>query len=99
MTDEKVYEIVRNALFKDGSCSFDTWYTIVINNKPLFEASINSKGYIHIRKPIKKIDWYENRNDVFLYRKWRFNSKKELVDAGMIEGTKPNKEDVKEIIL
>ena len=99
MNDKELFEVVNKALFQNKSCSFDTWYTIIVNNKPIFEAAINSKGYIHIRKPIKKVDWYENRNDVFLYRKWRFNSKKELVDAGMIEGTKPNKEDVKEVTL
>jgi hypothetical protein len=96
MTDNQVYSIVRQALFETGSCYYNTWYTIVVNNRPVFEAAINNKGFIHIRKPIRKVEYKEN---TFLYQKWRFNSKKELIDDGLWEGTKPEKENIKKVKL
>ena len=96
MTDKELYDIVRKALFQTGSCPLNTWYTIVVNGNPMFEAAINKRGFIHIRKPIKRV---QHKDNTFEYKKWKFNSKKELIYDGIWEGTRPDAKNNKEVRL
>ena len=99
MTDREFFNLISKALFVDKSCKTNTWYTIVINGRPICEAMINSHNFIHIRKPIKKIHWYINSDNAYLYKTYRFNRQQKLVYAGIAKGEKPTEENKKEITI
>jgi hypothetical protein len=87
MTDKELYQLVRNELFKNGSCDHDKWYLIKLDNSGktgVFEAKINNRGFIHIRKPFKK------RNNgvgetILIYNVYRFTGQQELKYSHMEE--------------
>lgn len=88
MTDQELYKLINNELFKTGSCKPNKWQFMKLENKGkylMFEVIYPTKGNIRIRKPFKKLGKNCFGQELYLYNLYRFTNKRELVDAGIIE--------------
>lgn len=91
MNDKELYNEIHNEMFKTGSAHENEWYLINItreDKKAMFEAKLNNKGYIHIRKPFQKAGLIGGVQK-YTYRVFRFTGKKELKFSHYEDDVKP----------
>lgn len=97
MTDKELKDIIDYLLFKTGSSKINVWRPVHIKNGEnlaVIEASINNKGFIHIRKPRRRVAIKEDGSTIIEYIAYRFTNKGELKDNGVYDDIMPSMKDI-----
>ncbi|WEG18551.1 hypothetical protein PQ478_08715 [Alkalihalophilus pseudofirmus] len=96
MTEQQLYTLVHEELYKTGSCVPNVWRLLKIadgERVAIFEAIQPRRGNIKIRRTIKKQRINDEGKEIWLYNLYRFTNKKELKDDGLLEDVRPDHEE------
>lgn len=92
MTEQQLCKNIHEALFQNGSCKANKWFTVKLEDGDklaVFEAIVPSKGNIKIRKPIRHV-----KDNLYDYNVYRITKNSTLFDMGIYTDERPEAEEL-----